>query len=193
TAPVIDALGAPAKLQRKIWQEAPAPELYFWRPLHRCALALDKVLIKSIVSLEKCIAPISKHTEIGFAEAAAPDIRFYIAGQIASIDQFAREQRIRISGNVAEREPIVPCNISMTTDNIPAVLGNMRTRNSLIDDVTIRIFSPCFVEIRAFNSKIRIPVHSGSQLTEKTVPGAGLEVKADRRIRALRNRPVKGL
>src|ERR1044072_7650318 len=93
-APAIDALAAPAKLERKIWQEVPTPELYFWTPLHCRALVLDEVLIKRVFSLEKCIAPVSEHTKIGFAEATAPDIGFYIAGQIESIDQFAREQCI---------------------------------------------------------------------------------------------------
>ena len=81
----------------------------------------------------------------------------------------------------------------MGTDNAPTIFRNVRNGNRLVHDVRIRVFSPQLIEIGRNELKIGVPINFVPKFAEPAKSGPSLDVEGEGRIRALRQRPEKGL
>ena len=88
---VVDAIGAPTKLQRETAQKTAAPKSQLRRALKRRAVGLNKILIKIPLPLDESITPVLEYAKARFTVAATADIRFLADRQIKPIDQLARK------------------------------------------------------------------------------------------------------
>src|SRR3990167_9505191 len=191
-AQIVPPFRPPAKLQRRLSQDATPPEKDLRRLLQGVFVRLDKILIKGPFRLEAHIVKVPENPEAGAGIPAAPEFPLARRIQDKGIDIF-QVQVVAECGNVAVSLPSQWAALAMGGKQAPAVLGNMLIFDSAISNTIVLVLAQSLVKIGKSDFPPRIPAQNSSQFPKEPDPRTAFHVNSDGGIGALGDGPEKRL